>query len=722
MQRCLWATKGKTMTDSTDTLYVDCWPVSRLGEALEILAQRSGLQPHAVRLSAVPTHIAASDTQMEKWLHFTADQLGVEIESVEITYREIGTFIRQSAPVILRIPQPNQAAPMFLPVLRGGGRISILTPDLKTRRISADRVVALMRAPFFATTAVRDRTFLERVGVPDERKEAVRAALYDEMFGTLQFQGGWLVRFGPSASLMPQVRRAGLLRALTVILIAQGVVQGLALGGWAIMSNQTLQGSFDIGWLMAWGLLLFTAIPLQLWIASHTTTVSTRVGTLLKQRLIHGTLSLNPEALRHEGMGQFLSRVMDADVFEATTVTNLFLLITALIQGVSAVAIFSAAGSWPLAMLLIVWVLLLAVASGVSISGERQWYSAYRQLTRYLVEVMVGHRTRLAQQPIAQWATEEDHLLDHYLRRSHAMDHTSVVQPALSGSWLLVALMGTGLLFLAAPLPLPMLALTLGGVLLAQSALQTIQTTLTSTQSAVHAWQQMRPLFEAARHAPSASRVFVPDSPSAPSEQQPLLSIRNVGFSYREHGQWVLRDCNLTIYSGDRLLLEGPSGGGKSTLAALMAGLRHPVSGLLMLQGYDQRSINGHDWRRSVVIAPQFHENHIFTETLAFNLLMGRRYPPTSADLEEAEAICLELGLGDLLGRMPSGFQQIVGESGWQLSHGERSRVYIARAMLQGAEVIILDESFGALDADTLRLALECVLRRARTLIIIAHP
>ena len=64
----------------------------------------------------------------------------------------------------------------------------------------------------------------------------------------------------------------------------------------------------------------------------------------------------------------------------------------------------------------------------------------------------------------------------------------------------------------------------------------------------------------------------------------------------------------------------------------------------------------------------------------------------------------------------------MVGESGWQLSHGERSRVFIARALLQNAEMTVLDESFGALDAETLQLALECVLRRARTLIVIAHP
>ena len=71
---------------------------------------------------------------------------------------------------------------------------------------------------------------------------------------------------------------------------------------------------------------------------------------------------------------------------------------------------------------------------------------------------------------------------------------------------------------------------------------------------------------------------------------------------------------------------------------------------------------------------------------------------------------------------MPAGFQQMVGESGWQLSHGERSRLYIARALLQRADLIILDESFAALDPENLQRALQCVLRRAPTVLVIAHP
>jgi len=123
-----------------------------------------------------------------------------------------------------------------------------------------------------------------------------------------------------------------------------------------------------------------------------------------------------------------------------------------------------------------------------------------------------------------------------------------------------------------------------------------------------------------------------------------------------------------------------------------------------------------------VAASPQFHENWVLSETLMFNLLMGRGWPPTGEDMEEAEEVCRALGLGDLLDRMPSGLQQIVGESGWQLSHGEQSRLYIARALLQGTELVLFDESFAALDPANLRKCLETVIERSPTLMVVAHP
>jgi len=235
--------------------------------------------------------------------------------------------------------------------------------------------------------------------------------------------------------------------------------------------------------------------------------------------------------------------------------------------------------------------------------------------------------------------------------------------------------------------------------------------------------KEVMPLFAAARGNDEAAGASMQSTNrTVPQEtNKALVQIRDLVFRYRPHGEPVLDRCNLVIQRGDRVLLEGPSGGGKSTLASLLVGLQRPESGLLLLDGLDRATL-GDAWRQLSTAAPQFHENYILTGTLAFNLLMGRRWPASDADLAEAEALCRELGLGVLLDRMPSGLMQIVGETGWQLSHGERSRVYLARALLQEAELVVLDESFAALDPETLERCLRCALARSATLVVIAHP
>ena len=105
-----------------------------------------------------------------------------------------------------------------------------------------------------------------------------------------------------------------------------------------------------------------------------------------------------------------------------------------------------------------------------------------------------------------------------------------------------------------------------------------------------------------------------------------------------------------------------------------------------------------------------------------YNLLLGRAWPPTPADADEAERLCRQLDLGPLIDRMPGGLLQMVGETGWQLSHGERSRLFLARALLQNADVVLLDETFSALDPETLSRLLPKVLDFAPTLVVIAHP
>jgi len=253
-------------------------------------------------------------------------------------------------------------------------------------------------------------------------------------------------------------------------------------------------------------------------------------------------------------------------------------------------------------------------------------------------------------------------------------------------------------------------------MLLAYRALRRLVSGAWQLTGAAVAWQRVGVLYEAAARPETVGTLA--DQSKANS---PLIDARDLVFRYSSSADPVLDGCSLRVAAGERLVLEGPSGGGKSTLVSLLSGLRQPNLGRLLIDGLDSEILSSESWGRRIACAPQFHENHVLAETFAFNLFMGKHRALEPADFQQARSICDELGLGDVLGRMPAGMLQMVGETGWQLSHGERSRLYIARALLQDAELVVLDESFAALDPENLERALECVLRRSRSLLVIAH-
>jgi ATP-binding cassette subfamily B protein len=291
--------------------------------------------------------------------------------------------------------------------------------------------------------------------------------------------------------------------------------------------------------------------------------------------------------------------------------------------------------------------------------------------------------------------------------------------------WLMLGLLALAPGFLSGSADAKTLAISFGGLLLAHSALGALTQSLVYLGAAAVAWEQVGPLFNgASRHESLGS----PDlgllcrRPAPDSGAVVLLDAQQVAFRHDGREDRVLESCNLQIHQGDRILLEGPSGGGKSTFAAILAGLRSPQSGLVLYRGLDRQALGSQTWRRLIAAAPQFHENHVLSGTLAFNVLMGRRWPAAPEDHVEAERVCREVGLGNLLDRMPAGIFQMVGETGWKLSHGERSRLFLARALLQGTDTLILDETFGALDPESMEEAMQCVFRRSPTLVLIAHP
>jgi ATP-binding cassette subfamily B protein len=384
------------------------------------------------------------------------------------------------------------------------------------------------------------------------------------------------------------------------------------------------------------------------------------------------------------------------------------------------------AGGWLQVGLLLGWLGLAGSLGWHSLRQRRRWTAARLTMTHALVERMVGHRTRLAQESPSSCHVGEDQELAAYLALSHRLDRTAALLTALiPRGWLLMGLLGLVPAIVAGRATTVTVAIGVGGTLLAYEACRKFATGLGHLAGAVLAWHQVVPLFAAATRpqvVTPPAYAMPPGEPLDDGRDAPLLEAHALVFRHGGRGAPVLQECSLQMRMGERFLLEGPSGGGKSTLASLLTGLRQPESGLLLLGSLDLPTLGAAGWRQRVVAAPQFHDNYIFAGTLAFNLLMGRRWPPHPADLQAAETLCRALDLGPLLDRMPAGLWQIVGETGWQLSHGERSRLYIARALLQGATVLILDESFAALDPETLHRVQQCVLEHAPTLLVIAHP
>ncbi len=708
------------------------WQAEQLGDALTMLARESGLVARNATMPAAGRHPYTAkpddDAARRRWVEQLAQQIGIEAEPMDTPYAEVELLISHAAPALIILPPAmDDAAPRYIALLRNDRRrVTLLTPEQTQRTIATDvlrdALCAAVEAPFLPTV----EHVLNRAKVEGSRRRGAQQAMLAHQLGKARVAQGWLLRRPPRAvdwHHLNTVRAPALVAILLATVLLQ---QGLLLLTWSVIGGGALQGHFESAKLSAWALLMLMGVPLQMLLSALSARLSIGIGSVFKNVLLYGILQLRPEEIRHQGIGQFLGRVMDAGVVESGALANTLAVAFSVIQLISALGVLAAGvGSWiSVGLLGLVILVIIALAWQVWQNND-QWVDAYRNMTNHLVEQMVGYRTRLAQLAPEAWHIDEDADLAQYLDTSEQAARTGNWFAALPRVWMILGLSSLLPMLVLQKATPQAIAISLGGIMLAEQALNTIVANIRSMIGFTKSWRQVKPLFDAGKRKTEAGLMipqFGDGAATEPGQAQELLTLREVSYRYRERGRAVLKDVTMQIRTGDRWLVEGPSGGGKSTLAAVLAGLRVPESGLLLLHGYDRASVGLDAWRRRVVVAPQFHENHVFTESFAFNLLMGRNWPASESDIAEATALCHELGLGDLISRMPGGLMQIVGESGWQLSHGEQSRLFIARALLQHADLIILDESFAALDPENLARAMSCVLRHAPTVLVIAHP
>lgn len=685
------------------------WSADRLAEGVEALALAAGLAPRR-RLEGEPLGVDAA--RLGEWL-------GLEIEPVGFVPGEALALARAAAPAIL------PAGDRHVLVVRSGRRGAlVLAPDGSRHRVRFAALAGATGAEGAAAPGGGIDAGLAAAGLVERERTAVRHAHARERAGE-QDRVAWCLRAPAAAPWGSAARALCLRRRLTALFALEGAGQALAVLAWWSIGRGALEGRLDPGWVAAWALALACTVPLQVASLRSAGRLAVDAGAELRRRLMAGCLRMEPDALRREGVGQSLGRVLEAQAFETLALGGGLLALLAAVEVAVALAVLGG-GTSPLVQtaalaLCIALAVLLALRH---LRARRAWTDRRLELTHALVETMLGHATRLAQEDPGQLHDAEDGALADYVERSRALDRTTVALTAwIPRGWVLAGVATTAPAFLAGAPP-TRLALSLGGVLLAYRALRRMVEGLGDLAGAAVAWERIAPLLRAAAR-PAA--VADPSLASAgerdrPPSRVPVLEVRALGYRHAGRREPTLAGCDLALARGEKVVLEGPSGSGKSTLAAILAGLRAPGSGMVLAGGLDRSCLGARGWRERVALAPQLHENHVFGGSLLFNALMARAWPPAPRDVEDAERVLRRLGLGPLLERMPAGMLQWVGETGWRLSHGERARVALARALLQRSDVVVVDEGLDALDPASQQTVQEVLLEEDAAVVVVAHP
>lgn len=212
----------------------------------------------------------------------------------------------------------------------------------------------------------------------------------------------------------------------------------------------------------------------------------------------------------------------------------------------------------------------------------------------------------------------------------------------------------------------------------------------------------------------------LPILPSSTSDNSnATLEFKNVNFKY-EDGKEVLRNINLSLQKGKTYALVGPTGGGKTTTASLMARLYDPTKGLVFLNGKDIRSYSQEE--RTQKIGFILQEPVLFTGTVKENILYGNEEYLKYSN-EQLESVIRTSGLERILDRFDQGLETKITASGDTVSLGQKQLIAFIRAVLRNPDILILDEATANIDTITEQL-LEDILRKlpsSTTRIIIAH-
>ncbi|MFC4171100.1 peptidase domain-containing ABC transporter [Microvirga sp. GCM10011540] len=203
--------------------------------------------------------------------------------------------------------------------------------------------------------------------------------------------------------------------------------------------------------------------------------------------------------------------------------------------------------------------------------------------------------------------------------------------------------------------------------------------------------------------------------PAPGGQRPPTIELRNVSFRYNEQDPWVLDNVNLRIEARESVAIVGPSGGGKSTLLKLLAGLIKPCHGEILIDGEPLARIGLENYRAMIGVVMQ--DDQLFAGSIADNISFFSEQP----DIDRIMLCAKQAAVHDDIAAMPMGYATLIGDMGTVLSGGQKQRVVIARALYRQPGILLLDEATSHLDVEREKTVNAAFRAMGITRIVIAH-
>ncbi|HEY3252899.1 MAG TPA: ABC transporter ATP-binding protein [Polyangiaceae bacterium] len=456
----------------------------------------------------------------------------------------------------------------------------------------------------------------------------------------------------------------------------------------------------------------------DLWRSFRSQLLDSRFSSALRARLFRRVLRLPMSEINELKTGGVISRLSsDVDHTTGLLQTALFNPLLSAVRLLATLAVIFTL-DWRIAAVVMLAVPPIVVAQNLWLRRSRMiWKSIGQDRAQIDARVCEGLNGLRVVRGFARERSEESSYLlgQHTVIRKHSL--ATNVQRGVALVWDLVmpltqlTILGFGgYLVLRGQTTVGTLMAFQGYLLRLIDPITELVKSNSETQRGLAAFERVCDLLDKPEEKPDRPRAL--EAPARVRE----IHFNHVSFGYRKDAP-VIRDFELRVPGGSVVALVGVSGAGKTTLTDLVARFHDPTSGAIRLNGVDLRDIRLRSYRKLLGIVQQ--ETFLFDGTVRDNIAYGRA-EATRAEVEDAAR---SANAHEFISRLAEGYDTLVGERGVKLSGGQRQRLSIARAVLAGPQILILDEATSNLDTESEQL-IQASLQRLlanRTTFIVAH-